>query len=405
MTRKLYWENPYLHETEASIIRKEKKEGRFYITLDRTIFYPDMSGGQPGDLGTINGQKVIETIENGEDLTHILKSDVNGPRVKLSIQSDHRFDMMQQHSGQHLLSGVLHSLLGGETISFHLGNDYSTIDVTLSDMDQEEVDNAEALCNKIIQSNFQLKTYFVNQERLKLLPVRKAPSVTNNIRMVEIDGFDYSPCGGTHVNHTGELGLLKITKWDHYKGNLRIQFLTGRRAFMDYTSKFKSVRYISNLLSSSDLDISVKVQKLFKDRSDLEKEVRSAREELISTRSSLLVDDAEKLEGIRVIRKVYDNYDFKALSQLGSHISSNYEMVVQIYGISNDGLGQFIISKSKDVNLDLGNVYKQLSTEFKLKGGGNPNTVQGSVPTPNLDLLLQRSMDIISHMLKAEKDV
>ena len=399
MTRKLYWENPYLHETEASIIKKEKKEGKYHVRLDRTIFYPDMSGGQPGDVGTINGERVIETIEHEDGLTHILESQVTGPKVKLSIQSDHRFDMMQQHTGQHLLSGVLYNLLGGETISFHLGKDYSSIDVTLTDMDHEEASNVEALCNRIIQSNFKVKTYIVNQEKLRLLPVRKSPSVDTNIRMVEIDGFDYSPCGGTHVNHTGELGLLKITKWDHYKGNLRIQFLTGQRAFVDYSSKFKSVRSISNLLSSSDDNIEAKVEKILMDKINLEKEVRSGREELISARSSVLVEGSEKIGDMSLISKVYDNFDFKALSHLGSHISNNYERVVQIYGISNDGLGQFIISKSKDISIDLGNVYKQLAGEFKLKGGGNTNTVQGSVPTVNLDSLLQRAREIITQGL------
>ena len=399
MTRKLYWENPYLHETEASIIKKEKKEGKYHVRLDRTIFYPDMSGGQPGDVGTINGERVIETIEHEDGLTHILESQVTGPKVKLSIQSDHRFDMMQQHTGQHLLSGVLYNLLGGETISFHLGKDYSSIDVTLTDMDHEEASNVEALCNRIIQSNFKVKTYIVNQEKLRLLPVRKSPSVDTNIRMVEIDGFDYSPCGGTHVNHTGELGLLKITKWDHYKGNLRIQFLTGQRAFVDYSSKFKSVRSISNLLSSSDDNIEAKVEKILMDKINLEKEVRSGREELISARSALLVEGSEKIGDMSLISKVYDNFDFKALSHLGSHISNNYERVVQIYGISNDGLGQFIISKSKDISIDLGNVYKQLAGEFKLKGGGNTNTVQGSVPTVNLDSLLQRAREIITQGL------
>jgi len=399
MTRKLYWENPYLHETEASIIKKEKKEGKYHVRLDRTIFYPDMSGGQPGDVGTINGERVIETIEHEDGLTHILESQVTGPKVKLSIQSDHRFDMMQQHTGQHLLSGVLYNLLGGETISFHLGKDYSSIDVTLTDMDHEEASNVEALCNRIIQSNFKVKTYIVNQEKLRLLPVRKSPSVDTNIRMVEIDGFDYSPCGGTHVNHTGELGLLKITKWDHYKGNLRIQFLTGQRAFVDYSSKFKSVRSISNLLSSSDDNIEAKVEKILMDKINLEKEVRSGREELISARSSVLVEGSENIGDVSLISKMYDNFDFKTLSHLGSHISNNYERVVQIYGISNDGLGQFIISKSKDISIDLGNVYKQLAGEFKLKGGGNTNTVQGSVPTVNLDSLLQRAREIITQGL------
>ncbi len=402
MTRKLYWENPYLHETESSIIKKEKKQGKTYIILDKTIFYPDMSGGQPGDIGSINDEMVLETVEEDGNLVHLLKSDIYGSKVRLSIDSAHRFDMMQQHSGQHLLSGVLYTLLGGETISFHLGKDYSTIDVTLTDMSDEEAANTEALCNKIIQSNFQIKSYFVDQEKIKLLPVRKAPSVTNNIRMVEIDGFDYSACGGTHVHHTGELGLLKITKWEHYKGNLRIQFLTGQRAFQDYNSKFKSVRSIAGMLSSSDDGIEIKVEKLIVEKSDLEKESRSRKEELINLRSKSLVNDSEKFKDYSIIKKSHDQYDFKELSQLGNHISNNYERVIQIYGISNEGLGQFIISKSKDINIDLGEIYKQLTTQYKLKGGGNPNTVQGSVTSGHLSALLDRSMDLIVHMLETE---
>ncbi|WP_422486297.1 alanyl-tRNA editing protein [Gudongella sp. DL1XJH-153] len=402
MTRKLYWENPYLHETESSITKKERKNGKTYITLDKTIFYPDMSGGQPGDIGSINDEMVIETVEENGNLIHALKSDISGSKVRLSIDSAHRFDMMQQHSGQHLLSGVLYTLLGGETISFHLGKEYSSVDVTLSDMSDEEASNAEALCNKIIQSNFQLKSYFVDQEKIKLLPVRKAPSVAHNIRMVEIDGFDYSACGGTHVNHTGELGLLKITKWEHYKGNLRIQFLAGQRAFLDYNSKFKSVRSIAGMLSSSDDGIEIKVEKLISEKSDLEKESRSRKDELITMKSSSLVSESEKFGDNRIIKRLYEQYDFKELSQLGSHISNNYQRVIQIYGISNEGLGQFIISKSKDINMDLGEIYKQLSSEFRLKGGGNPNTVQGSVTTGNLNSVLDRSMELIVQMLETE---
>ncbi len=399
MTRKLYWDNPYLYEADASIIKKERKNGKFHVILDKTIFYPDMSGGQPGDVGTINGKKVLETTEKGGNLIHVLKSDISGQKLHMSIESDHRMDMMQQHTGQHLLSGVLYNLMGGETVSFHLGKDYSSIDVTLSDMTEDEAEKSELLCNKIIQSNFKVKSYSIDQEKVKLLPVRKPPSVVDNIRVVEIDGFDYSPCGGTHVNHTGELGLLKITKWEHYKGILRIQFLCGQRAIEDYSSKFKSVRSIAGMFSSADDGIEQKVQKLIQDKSLLEKESRDVKSEIIEMRSTHLMAGSSKFKDISIIKKLYDHYNFKELSQLGSYISNENARVIQIYGISNEGLGQFMINKSRDIDLDLGNLYKALSSEFNLKGGGNPNTVQGSVPTDSLSALLDRCVELLMDKL------
>lgn len=400
MTRKIYWENPYLYETEASIIKKEKKNGMIHITLDKSIFYPDMSGGQPGDIGTINGERVIETLEVNDNLVHILKSDISGPKVQMAIDSSHRFDIMQQHTGQHLLSGIISNLLAGETLSFHLGKKYSTIDVALADINNDEIAKVEILCNKIIQSNFYIKSYFVDNDKIKLIPLRKSASVTNNIRIVEIDGFDYSPCGGTHLCYTGELGLLKVTNWEHYKGNVRIQFITGHRAFEDYTSKFNSVKSIAGLLSSSDNDIEDKVGKLIDDTEKFEKKIRSQKNELIGIRSDQLVNKSQKIEDISIVNKLYEKYNFKDLSQLVTHISSNYEKNIQIFGISNKNLAQFIISKSKDVNIDLTNVYKVLSTEFKLKGGGNTNTVQGSIPTEDLVSFMNRSKEILVDKIK-----
>lgn len=403
MTRKLYWENPYLYESEASIIKKEKKNNMVHIILDKSIFYPDGSGGQPGDIGTINGKKVVETIEVNDNLVHILKSDVSetsGTKVQMSIDPSHRFDMMQQHTGQHLLSGVISTLLEGETISFHLGKDYSTIDVTLPAIDDDEIEKVEILCNKIIQSNFDVKSYFVDSDKIKLIPVRKSPNLVDDIRIIEIDEFDYSPCGGTHLSHTGELGLLKITKWEHYKGNIRIQFISGNRAVKDYTSKFQSVRTIAGFFSSTDDGIEYKVNRLIKNMEYLEKEFRNRKNELIQVRSEQLVNDSQKIENISIINKLYEEYDFKELSQLGSHISTNYKKTVQIFGISNVDVSQFIISKSKDVNIDLTTIYKTLSSEFKIKGGGNTNTIQGSVPTEALVSLMNKSLDIIVDEIK-----
>ena len=400
MTRKLYWENPYLHEAESEIVKREKKDGKIYLTLNRTIFYPDMSGGQPGDIGSINGEPVLQTMERNGDLVHVLAKDISGKSARMEIDPSHRQDLMQQHTGQHLLSGVLYNLMAAETISFHLGDDYSTIDVTADDLSQEDEERAELLCNKIIQSNFHVKSYFVDNEKIKQIPVRKAPSVNEDIRVVEIDGFDYSPCGGTHVSQTGELGILKIMKWERYKGNIRIQFLVGGRAFKDYATRFNSIKAISSLLSAGHVDIESKVSKIYEDRASLEKQNRELKKELLEIKSSSIVENASEVQGVRIAGEIFDHYDFKELSNLSSHISSSYENTVQIYGISNDGLGQFIISKTKDVNVDLQKIYSSLSSRFKVKGGGNSNTVQGSVSTDALDRLLNDCYESIKAELE-----
>src|SRR5690554_4550463 len=214
MTRKIYWENPYLYEIDALVEEKKIKDNKFYVKLNRTIFYPNMSGGQPGDKGTIDGIKVLDTYEESNKIIHVLEKNISQLKVKLKIDSTVRFDLMQQHTGQHLLSGVFYNLFNAETVGFHLGEEYVTIDITLDEISIDEIKKVEQMCNKIIQSNFKVKSYFVTNDNVHLIPVRKPPTVNEDIRIIEIEGFDYSPCGGTHVSYTGEIGLIKIRKWE-----------------------------------------------------------------------------------------------------------------------------------------------------------------------------------------------
>ncbi len=274
MVERVFFANPYTREIEANIVEKTYEDGKYFLKLDKTIFYPHLSGGQPGDKGTINDLPLVEVYEEDDEIIHVLREDIKGDRVLLKIDWANRLDNMQQHSGQHLLSAAFSNIYGGETIGFHIGSESVTIDLTLADLKEEEVEKIESYVNKIIFSNFKIKSYFVDKDSIGRIPLRKPPSVDSDIRIVEIDGIDYSPCGGTHLRRTGELGLVKILKWKKYKGNIRLEFLCGNRALQDYRWKNQAIKEISLMLSSKDKDIVDKVQILLKQKISLEKDLR-----------------------------------------------------------------------------------------------------------------------------------
>lgn len=393
-------ENPYLREIEANIIDRKKKDDTYHIKLDKTIFYPHLSGGQPGDKGTINGIEVLESYEENDDIIHIIKENINENKVQISIDFDTRLDMMQQHTGQHLLSSCFYRLFNAETIGFHVGHDYVSIDVTVSDLSEEDAEKLEIMANKIIWSNFNIKSYFASQERLKRLPLRKLPTVTKNIRIVEIDGFDYSPCGGTHLKSTGELGMIKIRKWEKYKGNIRVEFVCGNRALNDYIWKNRYIRELSIMLSSLDKDLLTKVNKLYDDKSSLEKEIRDLRENLNKLKGDEFLKSSVLNENVNYIVKELENISFLEISFISSYLNNNNENLIQIYGLKNQDKGQFYITKTKDVNINLINIYKDVSTKINIKGGGNPNTIQGGLELDDIDNTMKIFYDTIINELK-----
>ena len=395
MTKKIYWENPYLNEFQAKVLDKKLKDNKWHVKLDKTIFYPDNSGGQLGDLGTISGQKVLSTYEENGDILHILERDISGPNVELKIDYNRRFDLMQQHTGQHLLSGVFYNLLAADTVGFHLGEETATIDITIADLSNQEAERVELLCNKIIQSNFKVESYIVEKDKISSLPVRKAPTIDENIRIVEIDGYDFSPCGGTHLNNLGELGLVKISKWERYKGNTRVEFICGMRAFDDYSMKSDIVKKTSLLLGSNYSQVYDRLEKVYEDKLKLEKDNSALKENLYSLYSDLLYKESINTVYGKLLLNVFSDLDFKEISKMSSIVSNNYEDVIQLYGIKDNDNAQFILNKSKNVDLDLQKLYNKVSTSFKIKGGGNPNTVQGSVLSEDLDNIISLFKDLI----------
>ena len=400
MTEKLFLTNPYLREIDSRIVEKIYKNGKYYIKLNRTIFYPHLSGGQPGDKGTINGVKVLEVYEDNMDIIHVTKDNIHSDKVILNIDWENRLDNMQQHTGQHLLSAAFYKLYNGETIGFHIGEDYVYIDVTLPELTEEEAQKVEIYANRIVFSNFDIKSYYIEKQDIDKIPVRKQPSVNSHIRIVEIDNIDFSPCGGTHLRQTGEIGLIKIRKWEKYKGNIRLEFVCGNRALADYTWKNKAINDISLLLSSKDKDIYGKVKTLLDQKIDLEKENRSLKEEIVKYEGKELLRNSFKVNNKSFISKVYADKDLKEINAISTFLN-NVSSSIHIFGSNKDYKGQFLVSVPKDLDVNLKNILKDLSNEFSVKGGGSNNTVQGGCNKEDLEKLLTRFFEMIKDNLRA----
>jgi alanyl-tRNA synthetase len=398
MTNKFYLDNPYLKEIDARVIDKTYEDGKYYIKLNRTIFYPHLSGGQPGDKGTINGIEVLEVYEEDLNIIHVVKENIHSDKVKLSIIWENRIDNMQQHTGQHLLSSSFYKLYNGETIGFHIGGDYVYIDVNLPDLSKTEVEKIEIYANKIISLNFPIKSYIIGKNDIDKIPVRKQPTVNSNIRIVEIENIDFSPCAGTHLRSTGEIGLIKIRKWEKYKGNTRIEFVCGNRALHDYGWKNDQIKDISLLLSSKDIDAFDKVKKLYLQKEELEKENRLLKDEVYEYRGKELLKNSTIINSIPFIIKTFDNKSLSEISGVSNYLN-NSKSVVQIYGSTNSNKAQFMVSKSKEININLQDIFKLISSELELQGGGSPNSVQGSCSLTDLEKLMEMFLEKIKEVL------
>lgn len=393
MTQKYFMDNPYLKEMDAKIIRNEFKGNKSYIQLDKTIFYPHLSGGQPMDYGTINGLEVLQVYEEGREIIHIVKGELKISRVHLAIEWDRRLDLMQNHTGQHILSSSFDRLFNAETIGMHIGEEYITIDVKKPYLTEDEATQVEYLANKVVQSNFRIKSYLVNQGQLSKIPLRKDTSIEDEeIRIIEIDNIDYSACCGTHVSSTGEIGLIKIRKWEKYKGNIRVEFVCGTRALKDYSWKNLYIKEIGKILSSKDRDVLDKVTQLFETKDSLEKENKYLRDNIYNLKGDLFLKDIFIEDEVNYIVKDFEDMDMKEINLIASNLNRSQENLIQIYSIKNSEIGQFLICKSKDIDINLKEIYDKVSERIIIKGGGSQQMIQGV-----------SSIAIIENVMKAFK--
>ena len=401
MTERIYLENPYLREINARVIDKQYIDNKFYLKLDRTIFYPNLKGGQPRDKGTINGLEVIDVYEDEKDIVHVIGENIFSDRVQLSINWNTRLDYMQQHSGQHLISSIFYKLYNAETVGFYIGKTCVYIDITIPQLKKEDVIRVENFANNVIYSNFDIKTYTMGKGDVDRIPIRKDPDINSDIRIVEIDGMDYSPCSGTHHRSTGEIGMIKIRNWKKYKGNIRVEFVCGKRALKDYTWKNDCINNISTLLSSKDIDSYKKVEDLYYEKEKLKKENRDLKEKLLKYMSKELLKKRIDIGNVKIIYNIFNEESFKEISYITTILKED-KNIICLFGMENEDKCQFILSKSKNIDINMDRLFKEIEKSKNIKGGGNAERVQGKCEKADLKYILNSSFKLIESSLKGK---
>lgn len=373
-SEKVYQENSYLTELEADVINCTKKDDYYEVILNKTIFYPHMSGGQPKDEGSINGIRVFDVQENGNEIIHKLNEPVEG-KVNLSIDFTIRFDYMQQHTGQHILSYAFDELFKGRTVGFHLSDSYTTIDLDIA-LTDEMIVKAEQLSNKIIYENKKVSANTYSYEDALKLNLRKAPIELDYLRIICIEDYDLSACGGTHVNYTGEIGIIKVTKTEKYKNGTRIEFLCGKRALDDYITKNRNIFELSSLITCRTDMLFDNFEKVLNENKKLKKETGNLNNQLNDFKAKEYKLNATVKNGISYVFVSSDN-DVKDLRFICSKITED-ENFAAVLVSEKDNSCNLVIGQSKNSNLDLKGIFEQCRTIINGKGGGNNYLMQCS---------------------------
>lgn len=375
MTLRLYYEDVYRTEFDAEIVRLiPGKKGTSGIILSQTCFYPT-SGGQPCDHGTLDSQPVFDVVEEDGEIVHWIAGKLESPNVHGCIIWPRRFDHMQQHTGQHILSQAFLKLLGAQTVSFHLGEEISTIDLERATLDADEAGKVEDLANEIVFANRPVLTYFVSPEKVAVLGLRKAPVVEADIRIVEIEGFDRSPCGGTHCSHTGEVGPIAIRKWERRGQETRVEFVCGWRALHDYRWKTATVNELALAFSVKDRELTPAVLRLMQEASDNRRELHRLHEELLSAEVGRLLAEAITWKDIAIVVRSFHERDPQEVRRLASLLTAG-QKTIALLGISGRQ-ARLVFARSEDLSMDMTTLLKKTCAAFGGNGGGQPSIAQG----------------------------
>ena len=351
-----------------------KLDELYEVILDRTIFYPHMSGGQPKDEGTINGQKVYDVEERGDEIVHKLKEPISG-NVFLSIDFNTRFDYMQQHTGQHILSYSFANLFNTNTVGFHMSDNYTTIDLDISVTD-EMIEQSEILSNKIIYENKTVTTENYSYDEAMNLNLRKAPPELDFLRIIRVEDYDDSACGGTHVKNTGEIGIIKVTKTEKYKQGTRLEFLCGNRALNDYITKNKNISSLSSLLTCRADMLMYNFDKILSENKQMKKDINLLKSNLNEYKAKEFKSSAIIKDGIKYLIAKSDE-DIKDLRYICSKVTED-ENYLAVLVTEDDNSCSIVIGQSKNLNLATKNIFEKCKKIIGGKGGGNNYLIQCS---------------------------
>lgn len=393
-TERLYFKSPYQVEFEARVIKTTFYQGKPALVLDRTCFYPE-GGGQPADGGTLNGVQVRTVLEENGEILHVTEKEVTSDKVTGRIDWNRRFDHMQQHAGQHVLSQCFVQLFGAETRSFHLGERTSTLEIDKREMTEEEVEGVEQLANAIVFENREIKSQFIKEEEIPKVPLRRPPKKEGAIRVVEVSDFDHSACGGTHPHRTGEIGTIKIIRWERIRNNIRLEFLCGGRALRDYIQKHKDMRHLSNQLTVDESEVLSSFEKIISDLKARKSQTRKMQEKLIQYEAEKLMQEADE----RIIRKIYTEKTPEEIRLLVLTVIKKGEYIV-LFGLKGEERAHAFLACSESIGLDMRELVPVVSPLIKGKGGGRPSLVEiAGEKKEHLKTALEKAHELVSQKL------
>jgi alanyl-tRNA synthetase len=383
MTQRLYYPDSYLKEFSATVLEQRTAKTGPAVVLDQTAFYPD-SGGQPCDTGALNDALVWSVTEEGNVILHLLDREIAGNKVFGRIDWNRRFDNMQQHTGQHILSQAFLSVAKAQTLSFHIGTELSTIDIDLAQPSPALMEEVQSVASGIVFEDREVHILTTTQNDLGALGVRKGSQREGEIRVIDVDRFDRSPCGGTHVKRTGEIGLIFVSGFERYKGGTRVEFVAGRRALSLLGRDHELLKRLARIQSSTLDGLPETSEKLLQERMALQRENALMQEQLLQAEARDLLLNAEKTDRGRMVSRVFENRKLETLKLLAQKLTAD-QGVVAILGIA--GACQIVISRSSDVQGNCGEAVKKIAAELGGRGGGRPESAQaGGFSADSLDL-------------------
>ena len=374
-SERLYYTDPYLVEFDAVVRDVSRQADRWKVVLDRTAFYPT-SGGQPFDTGTLGEAKVLDVFDQ-EDGTigHLIDREIeSNSRVRGHVNWVRRFDHMQQHTGQHLLSAAFEREAGAKTVSFHLGTTESTIDLD-KELTADQVTRVEDVANRVLWEDREVCVKFVTAHEAAKLPLRKDPAREGELRIIEITDYDLSACGGTHVNRTGGIGMIAISGFERFKGGLRVEFVCGGRALRAYRSLKSSVSGSVRLLSVLPDELPSAIEKLQAAGRTHQKSQEGLYERLAAHEAANLAASAQKIGDVNVVAVPISGWDANGLKKLASFLTAKPRTVAVLLTTESPAL--IVVARSQDLSLDTGAILRVLIDQFGGRGGGKGAVAQG----------------------------
>jgi len=392
LTDRLYYSDPYLKEFDATLVETVSHEGRTALVLDRTAFYPT-SGGQPFDAGMFGDVRVLEVMDDDTGrVLHVVDRAPSQTSLHGVIDWTRRFDHMQQHTGQHVLSAAFARLLNVRTESFHMGVEYSTIDLA-REVSAREMARAEDEANRVVWEDRPVTIRFASADEAASLGLRKESKREGTLRLIDVEDFDLSACGGTHVARTGAIGIIAVSAVEKVRGGSRVTFLCGGRALAGFRGLRDAVAGSVRALSVLPAELPSAIERLQAEGKDLRKAVKDLQAKQAVQEAASLASAAEPLGSARVVLAALPGWDAGGLKSIASSIVERAGHAAVL--VSDPPPLAIVIARASDVTLDAGALLRKLAERHGGKGGGRAELAQGGGLSASSQDVLHSAREIL----------